>query len=316
MTSTMSMSLDSPEIILPGDPLPQLSPLLSPPSTETTTDTKPRSLRLGPGLTLSPTTPSTPILPYRYGTLNLTSHTKRPTASILSTPRHYHPSINDPVLVTLLRTTAEQFIVQLTPYTPPAIIPFENYIINNAGTTASARKSRPNLPIGATIYARVAVVHKHLESVELSVPDPTFGEVISQKNISSSSSSSNQKNKKDSSSSTSISAGTTTGASSIANRAEVTPYILSTSQPMTKLLLAEETLGKPLLSAVASKVPFEMIVGKNGRVWIDATTQKEVIQVVRCFKEFDEAEAWNDEDGGLTKGRQIVGKVCGKRIVS
>ncbi|RVD90233.1 uncharacterized protein DFL_001208 [Arthrobotrys flagrans] len=183
---TTAMSLDLPEIILPGDPLPQLSPLLSQQSTDT--DTKPRSLRLGPGLTLSPTTPSTPILPYRYGTLNLITHTKRPTASILSTPRHYHPSANDPVLVTLLRTTAEQFIVQLTPYTPPAIIPFENYIINNAGTTASARKSRPNLPIGATIYARVAVVHKHLESVELTVPDPNYGEVISQKNTSSSSS--------------------------------------------------------------------------------------------------------------------------------
>ncbi|RVD90234.1 uncharacterized protein DFL_001209 [Arthrobotrys flagrans] len=81
---------------------------------------------------------------------------------------------------------------------------------------------------------------------------------------------------------------------------------------MTKLLLAEETLGKPLLSAVAAKVPFEMIVGKNGRVWIDAATQKEVIKVVRCFKEFDEAEAWNDEDGGLSKGREIVRTVCGK----
>ncbi|KAK6522200.1 exosome non-catalytic core subunit rrp40 [Arthrobotrys megalospora] len=300
------MSLDSLEIILPGDPLPQLSPLLSQDPSQTQ-DTKPRSLRLGPGLTLSPSTPSTPILPYRYGTLNLTTHTKRSTASIVSTPRHYHPSPNDPVLVTLLRSTAEQFIVQLTPYTPPAIIPFENYIINNAGTTASARKSRPNLPIGATIYARVSVVHKHLESVELSVPGPEYGEVISQKNTSSTSSS----QKKKETPSTAVSSGTT-GAASIANRAEVTPYILTTSQPMTKLLLAEDTLGKPLLSAVAGKVPFEMIVGKNGRVWIDATTQKEVVKVVRCFKEFDEAEAWNDEDGGLVRGREIVGKVCGK----
>ncbi|KAK6330818.1 exosome non-catalytic core subunit rrp40 [Orbilia javanica] len=305
-----TMSLDSPEIVLPGDYLPQLSPLLNPPQTDPETNTKPRSLRLGPGLTLSPSTPSTPILPYRYGTLNLLTHIKRPTASILSTPRHYHPSTNDPVLVTLLRTTAEQFIVQLTPYTPPAIIPFENYIINNAGTTASARKSRPNLPIGATIYARVSVVHKHLEAVELSVPDLNYGEVISQKNTSTTPSNQKNSNKKESQS-TSVSSGTT-GAASLANRAEVTPYILSISQPMTKLLSAEETLGKPLLSAVAAKVPFEMIVGRNGRVWIDAATQKEVIKVVRCFKEFDEAEAWNDEDGGLVKGREIVGKVCGK----
>ncbi|KAK6342025.1 exosome non-catalytic core subunit rrp40 [Orbilia blumenaviensis] len=303
------MSLDALEIILPGDALPQLSPLLTQ-QPDQPQDTKPRSLRLGPGLTLSPSTPSTPILPYRYGTLNLTTHTKRPTASILSTPRHYHPSPNDPVLVTLLRTTAEQFMVQLTPYTPPAIIPFENYIINNAGTTASARKSRPNLPIGATIYARVSVVHKHLEAVELSVPGPDYGEVISQKNTSSTPS--GQKTKKESQSSSSAAAGGTTGAASLANRSEVTPYILTTSQPMTKLLLAEDTLGKPLLSAVASKVPFEMIVGKNGRVWIDAATQKEVVKVVRCFKEFDEAEAWNDDDGGLVRGREIVGRVCGR----
>ncbi|KAK6496252.1 exosome non-catalytic core subunit rrp40 [Arthrobotrys musiformis] len=292
------MSLED-TIILPGDPLPQLTPLISPPQEDPAI--KPRALRLGAGLTLSPSTSSTPILPYRYGTLSLTTHTKRPTASILSTPRHYHPTPNDPVLVTLLRTTAEQFIVQLTPYTQPAIIPFENYIINNAGTTASARKSRPNLPIGATIYARVSVVHKHLESIELTVPDPTYGEVISQKNTSTAQKTSKSKDQSG-----------TIGAASVANRAEVTPYILSISQVMTRLLLAEETHGKHLLSAVAAKVPFEMVVGRNGRVWIDAATQKEVIKVVRCFKEFDEAEAWNEEDGGVIKGREIVGRVCGR----
>ncbi|KAF3901825.1 hypothetical protein AA313_de0207286 [Arthrobotrys entomopaga] len=293
------------EVILPGDPLPQLNPLLNPqdPPAETT---KPRTLRLGPGLTLSPSTPTTPIVPYRFGTLHVTSSVKRPTASITSTPRHYHPAPNDPVLVTLLRATAEQFFVQLTPYTPPAIIPFENYIINNAGTTAAVRKSRPNLPHGATIYARVSVVHKHLEAVELSVPSPEYGEVISQKNTTTST----KDTKSSKENNTALSSAT--GKAVLANRNEVTPYILSISQPMTKILMAEETLGKALLSAVASKVGFEMIVGKNGRVWIDAATQRDVIKVVRCFKGYDDGEMWNDEDEGEARIRELVGSVCGK----
>ncbi|EPS42654.1 hypothetical protein H072_3378 [Dactylellina haptotyla CBS 200.50] len=297
-------SQDGLEVILPGDPLPQLNPLLNPePSSE---DMKPRTLRLGQGLALSPSTPITPILPYRFGTLHVTSSVKKPAASITSTPRHYHPSPNDPVLVTLLRVTAEQFIVQLTPYTPPAIIPFENYIINNAGTTAAARKSRPNLPHGSTIYARVAVVHKHLEAVELSVPGPEYGEVVSQKNTVNASSKSSSSAKKD------TSAAASSGNAAIANRNEVTPYILTISQAMTKILIAEDTLGKPLLSAVASKVPFEMIVGKNGRVWIDGSSQRDVVKVARCFKEYDDGEMWDDPDGGAARLRELVGKVCGR----
>ncbi|KAF3923674.1 hypothetical protein ABW20_dc0100071 [Dactylellina cionopaga] len=297
-------STDDLDLILPGDGLPQLNPLLNPEPTSQEDINKPRTLRLGAGLTLSPSTPSTPIVPYRFGTLHFTSSHKKPTASITSTPRHYHPTPNDPVLVTLLRSTAEQFIVQLTPYTPPAIIPFENYIINNAGTTAAARKSRPNLPHGATIYARVAVVHKHLEAVELSVPSPEYGEVMSQKNTTATTP--KTPSQKDASSAA------LSGNAAIANRNEVTPYILQISQPMTKILLAEETLGKPLLSAVASKIPFEMIVGKNGRVWIDGSAQRDVVKVVRCFKTFDEGEMWNDDDGGAARIRELVGKVCGR----
>ncbi|KAF3934417.1 hypothetical protein ABW19_dt0206047 [Dactylella cylindrospora] len=298
----MSTNNDDTDLILPGDPLPQLTPFVASISdTSSTTSssadtTKPRKIRLGPGLVASPFTPENPVLPYITGTLHLSNYSKRPTASINSTPRHYHPATNDPVLVTLLRSTAEQFIVQLTPYTPPAIIPFTSYVINNAGTTAAVRKSRPNIPLGATIYARVATVHKHLEAVELSVPGPEFGEVVSQKNKSS---------KEPTSTAQSSSA-------VAAARNEVTPYVTSISQPMTKVLLSDDETGKVFLSALSGRIGFEMIVGKNGRVWIDASTQREVIKVVRCFSEFDEKEPWNDEDGGVKRVRELVGRICGR----
>ncbi|KAK6353472.1 exosome non-catalytic core subunit rrp40 [Orbilia brochopaga] len=277
-------------LILPGDPLPQLTPLLA--GEESAAD-KPKSLRLGPGLTLSPSTPSTPILPYRYGTLHTSSSSKRSTASITNTPAHYHPSAQDAVLVTLLRSTQDGFVVQLTPYTTPATIPFENYITNNAGTTAAVRKARPNIPIGGTIYARVATVHKHLETIELSVPSTDFGEVLSHKSSAGSAAAANTSQE-------------------VANRAEVTPYVLSISQAMVKVLTAEDSLGKHLLSVVSSKIPFEMIVGRNGRVWIDASTQREVIAVVRIFSGYDTQRMWDDPDGGLTRTRELVNKICGR----
>ncbi|KAJ6264067.1 hypothetical protein Dda_0208 [Drechslerella dactyloides] len=273
-------------LVLPGDPLPQLTPFLSP--DESTASSKPKTLRLGPGLTLSPSTPSTPILPYRHGALHTSSSSKRPTASITNTPHHYHPAVQDAVLVTLLRSTADGFVVQLTPYTTPATILYDAYITNNAGTTAAVRKARPNIPVGGTIYARVATVHKHLEAVELAVPSTDFGEVLSHK-------SNNTATNQD-----------------LANRAEVTPYVLSISQPMVKVLAAEDTLGKPLLSAVSSKIPFEMIVGRNGRVWIDAATQREVVAVVRIFTAFDAQRMWDDPDGGVSRTRELVGKICGR----
>ncbi|KAF3911577.1 hypothetical protein ABW21_db0203857 [Orbilia brochopaga] len=276
-------------LILPGDPIPQLTPLLA---AEESGAEKPKSLRLGHGLTLSPYTPSTPIIPYRYGSLHMSSSTKRPTASITNTPAHYHPSLQDAVLVTLLRSTQDGFIVQLTPFTPPATIPFENFITNNAGTTAAVRKARPNIPVGGTIYARVSAVHKHLEAVELSVPSTDFGEVFSHKS--------------------NTGTGDNTTSQEVANRAEVTPYVLSVSQVMVKVLTAEDSLGKHLLGAVSSKVPFEMIVGRNGRVWIDASTQREVVAVVRIFSTYDAQRMWDDPDGGLTRTREVVGKVCGR----
>lgn len=284
----------STEIILPGDPLPQLTPLLSSESSSSSEGTRPKTLRLGHGLTLSPLTPSTPILPTISGALHVISSSKKPSASIISTPRHYNPIKDDPVLVTLLRSTGDAFIVQLTPYTPPAVLPFDKYITNSAGTTAAVRKSRPNFSLGATIYARVGLYHKHLEAVELYVPGEPFGEV------------------KSASSKSKAGGNAAAVASEAASAKPKTDYIINASQALIKILSLEETLGKPLISSIASRVAFEFIIGKNGRVWIDAESQNDVIKVARCLCEYDEREMWEDEDDGVKSIREMVVRICGR----
>jgi len=50
------------------------------------------------------------------------------------------------------------------------------------------------------------------------------------------------------------------------------------------------------------------VVGKNGRVWVDAKEVEEVWKVSRCFREFDDGEMWGDE----RRCKEMVKKVFGR----
>ena len=50
----------------------------------------------------------------------------------------------------------------------------------------------------------------------------------------------------------------------------------------------KEDGGIVVLEEIAEKVPFEVAVGRNGRVWVDAAKVREVLVVGRALRETDE----------------------------
>ena len=80
---------------------------------------------------------------------------------------------------------------------------------------------------------------------------------------------------------------------------------------MVAVLEDEEGEGSGLLSDVAERVGFEMVVGKNGRVWVDAKSVEDIWRVARCFQAFDDEEMW-EREGGQRKCKEMVRKVFGR----
>ena len=52
-----------------------------------------------------------------------------------------------------------------------------------------------------------------------------------------------------------------------------------------------------LLPLLGSRIPLEVAVGMNGRVWINCKETKDTIAIVRCI------EATDSDGGGMTEGQ-------------
>lgn len=140
--------------------------------------------------------------------------------------KRYLPAIDDSVVGVIIEKHAESYRVDIGT-TQPAILPA-------CAFEGATRRNRPNLPLGALVYARVSIAQRDIE-VELTCTSAQF--------------------KKD----------WVTGQSLYGEL--LGGYSFSCSSRLARDLLQEDSY---VLHALGKFVPFELAIGVNGRVWLNS----------------------------------------------
>ncbi|KAH0543736.1 hypothetical protein FGG08_001918 [Glutinoglossum americanum] len=132
-----------------------------------------------------------------------------------------------------------------------------------AGVT---RKTRPQLNPGSLVYARIALANKHMDP-EIECVNPATGK--------------------------SDGMGELKGG-----------MLFDVSLGMSRRLMMPNPSAQGsmvILDEIAEKVPFEMAVGRNGRVWVDAEGVAKTLVVGRAIQETDEGNLGVDEQRKVAK---------------
>jgi exosome complex component RRP40 len=132
-----------------------------------------------------------------------------------------------------------------------------------AGAT---RKTRPQLNAGSLVYARIALANKHMDP-EIECVNPATGK--------------------------SDGLGELKGG-----------MLFDVSLGMSRRLMMPNPSAQGsivILDEIAEKVPFEMAVGRNGKVWVDAEGVSETLAVGRAIQETDQGNLGVDEQRKVAK---------------
>ncbi|KAK9241197.1 hypothetical protein V1525DRAFT_392408 [Lipomyces kononenkoae] len=238
----------SSEVILPGDPIP-LDSLLDDDVDES--DPAP-VIQLGPGILHIP--PET-LLPVRAGTLIKQTRSKpqQSTTVYVDTARgRYVPAVHDTVLGIVNGRFGDQEKSFYRVSIPNCAAPI-GILSSAAFANAASRHTRPNLSTGTTVYARISAFSLALGEPELECFDEKTG--------------------KD------------------GGFGELKGGMLAdVSIGLARRLLAPSgTYGGPSVVDVLGKlVPFEIAVGRNGRIWIDSESCKMTVAIIKVIQETEE----------------------------
>lgn len=184
---------------------------------------------------------------------------------VASSQRRYVPAVGDTVVGVVVDRTTDFYRVRLHA-TGVAQLP----ILSFDGAT---KRNKPNLAVGAAVFARVAVCNKHLDP-ELSCHAAGAGP------------------KKD----------WMTGQSVYGELKGGTLIHVSTG--LARRLLDPECA---ILTAMGAGVPFEIAVGVNGMVWVQAASVKHTVAICAAV---EKAEFLTDD-----QARQLVDRVL-RTVVS
>ncbi|KAL8946067.1 MAG: hypothetical protein Q9222_007486 [Ikaeria aurantiellina] len=212
------------------------------------------ALKLGPGLRLSPpstlsTTSSGPLCADR----------KKNAIWVENNTGRYIPQNNDLIIATVHHSSTDWYHCSIMPHTALAQLP-------QLAFEGATKKTRPQLPPGSLIYARVLSASKHLDP-EIVCYNPSTGK--------------------------SEGMGELKGG-----------MVFDISLGMARRLLlskqAEE--GKlVVLDELAEHVSFEIAVGRNGRVWVKADGVQGTILVGKLLQETDASALTIEEQRKLVK---------------
>jgi exosome complex component RRP40 len=153
-----------------------------------------------------------------------------------NTQKRYHAAVDDLVVGVVIEAHAEAYRVDIGA-SQPALLPALAF-------EGATKRNKPNLPLGALVYARVVVCARDVE-VELSCTSPHF--------------------KKE----------WVTGQSLYGEL--LGGYALNCSTGLARQLMNEDDAY--VLACLGKFVPFELAIGVNGRVWINAATPLHTILV-------------------------------------
>ncbi|KAF2021920.1 exosome complex exonuclease-like protein Rrp40 [Aaosphaeria arxii CBS 175.79] len=223
----MSVSLT---IVLPGDEIP--SSALPKPQNQK------KALTLGPGLRhIPPGTITTTIAGA------LVTDNKKNAAWIEYNSGRYLPSTNDLIIATVNTSSGEAFNCFITPNTPLATLP-------HLAFEGATKKTRPQLPPNALVYARVANPGRD------SIPELTCVDA----------------------------SGKGDGLGPLKGG-----MVFKISLGMARRLLAGRKKGEVVvLEGLSEKVGFEVAIGRNGYLWVDGGNVKTTLAVGRAVQEVDE----------------------------
>ncbi|KAK9463334.1 uncharacterized protein V1516DRAFT_667480 [Lipomyces oligophaga] len=249
-------------VILPGDSLP-LQEVLPPKSSPT--------IQLGPGLLHVP--PST-IVPIRSGILR-SNPTSRSTTlyldSVPSSSGRYIPALHDVVIGTVHSRFGDQesqfYRISLPNCSSPiAILP------STAFANAASRKNRPNLIPGATVYGRISFASpRSITEPELACFDERsgldggFGELK--------------------------------GGMLADIPISLARSLLLPRSSKSKQMKIQESV----VDIIGKSVPFEIALGRNGRMWVDSDSIQATVAIITAIKQ--------TENMTIEQTRQKVGEI-------
>lgn len=155
--------------------------------------------------------------------------------------------MGDIVIGTVQKSSADFFHVTLSDYTSNANLP-------QLAFEMASKKTRPNLPSGSLVYARVSLANRHMDP-ELECVSPATGKADG--------------------------LGPLTGG-----------MIYNISLGMARRLLMRKLVeeGKVVIleELGSADLVFEMAVGRNGKMWVNSEDIKTIIVVGRAVMETDE----------------------------
>ncbi|KAJ8100421.1 hypothetical protein POJ06DRAFT_104201 [Lipomyces tetrasporus] len=238
----------SSEVILPGDPIP-LDSVIG--DNLDDSDSGP-VIQLGPGVLHIP--PET-LLPIRAGTLTTVARSKPQKSTTIyvdTTGGRYVPAVHDTILGTVIGRFGDQEKSFYRVSIPGSAAPI-GILSSAAFANAASRHTRPNLSNGTTVYARISAFSIALGEPELECFDENTGKE--------------------------------------GGFGELKGGMLAdVSNGLARRLLAPSgAYGGPSVVDVLGKlVPFEIAVGRNGRIWIDSESCKMTAAIITAIQETEE----------------------------
>eukprot|EP00808_Paulinella_micropora_P022404 g74686.t1 len=153
--------------------------------------------------------------------------------------KRYTPRVEDLVIGVVTEKHGEVYVIDIGAAFPArlAVTAFEG----------ATKRNRPNISIGALVYARVLLANKHMET-ELTCTSPHFKTEW------------------------------VTGESMFGELSG--GYMFTCSLSLCRKLLAEDC---PVLHALGAHVPFEIAVGYNGFVWVNSGSPVTTVLITNCI---------------------------------
>ncbi|KAK9466255.1 hypothetical protein V1512DRAFT_264212 [Lipomyces arxii] len=189
--------------------------------------------------------PPETIVPVRAGTLTTLHKQHATTVYIDNTTGRYVPAEHDNVVATIVSRFGDLEKSFYRVAIPGCTAPF-GVLSSAAFANALSRKSRPTLAPGTTIYARVKSMSAALGEPELECFDEKTGKEG--------------------------------GYGELKNG-----MVTDVSVGLARRLLAAPD-GRPTVVDVLGKlVPFEIAVGRNGRIWIDSESSAVTVAIMRAL---------------------------------
>ncbi len=150
-------------------------------------------------------------------------------------------------------SSAEHFFVSVAPYTTNALLPLLSF-------EKATRKTRPILPPGALVYARVVSNNRHMDA-ELECVSAATGKADG--------------------------LGPLVGGTVFPVSPAMARRLLMPSSRRSGVVVLEELAASK--SSGGGGLAFETAVGRNGKIWVSADSPRAVLLVGRAVTETDEA---------------------------